>query len=100
MRVATIAHCRGHCARIEHHRARLVVDLAGGHPRLDEPGQFVEYFGRKPAGLAHALVAVRPVELDRTVAINGLVAFDYLIFGHAAHIVARPANCEGPSASR
>ena len=69
-------------------------------PGWTKVGQFVEDFSRKPAGLAHALEAVRPVELDRAVAIDGLVAFDYLIFGHAAHIVALGRNCEGPSASR
>ena len=81
--IAAIAHRCRNGARIEHHAANLVVDLARGHTGRNKIGQLVEDFSGKASGLTHALETFRPVELDGPVTIDGLVAVDYLIFGHA-----------------
>jgi hypothetical protein len=80
--------------------ARLVVDRTGGNTRLDEVGQLVEDFRGQSPGLAHAFEASFAVQLDRAVAIDGLIRLDYLIFGHAAHIGGCGRNCERTSALR
>ena len=100
MFIAAVAHRRGHRSGIEHHGADIIVDRAGGYARLHESGQLVENFGGKPPRLAHALETFGAMQLDRAVAIDGLVRLDYLIFSHAAHIGALRGNCEMPSGSR
>ena len=94
MRIAAIAQRCGHRACVQHHAARKVIDLARGHARLYEFGQLVEDFSGKASCLAHTLKPIGPVQLDRPVAVNGLISIDDLVLVHGAHIAMDAQNCE------
>jgi hypothetical protein len=81
--VAAIAKRRGHGAAVQHHLAHCAIKLCGADAGDDERGQGIEDLGRQPASLAHALEPFGPVQLDRSVAIDGLARLYVLIFHHA-----------------
>jgi hypothetical protein len=83
MGVAAVAEGGRHGAPVERHLPHHVVEFAGGHARLHQRRKCIEDLGGKAACLAHALEAFRPVQLDRAVADDGLVAGNGLVLGHA-----------------
>lgn len=94
MRIAAIAQRCGYCARVQHHAARKVINLGRGDTRLHEFGQLVEDFCGKASCLAHTLKPFRAVQLDRPVAVDGLISIDDLVLVHGAHIAMDAQNCE------
>src|SRR4029453_8320236 len=65
LRVAAIAQRGGDRLVVEDEVVTELVELRGRDPGLDMGRDEIERLGRQPAGPAHALEALRTVQLDR-----------------------------------
>ena len=83
MRIAAIAHGRRDRAAVQNHLADLIVNLARRDTRLHPIGHLIEHARGELTRLAHAFKALGRMQLDRAVAIDGLITFNDLILVHA-----------------
>ena len=83
VRIAAIAQGCRHSACIKHHFAHMIVKRGGRHAGLNQRRQAVENVSRQPSCSAHPLIAIFAMQFDGAVAIDGVLALDHLIFGHA-----------------